>query len=86
MSKPKVDLPRRCLRFLIRAYQLAVSPYLGSNCRYYPCCSRYALEAIDEHGACKGSLLTIRRIARCHPWNAGGYDPVPGKSSDPEQT
>lgn len=85
MSKPKIDFPRRCLRSFIRLYQLAISPYLGSNCRYYPCCSRYALEAVEQHGAGKGSLLTVRRIARCHPWHEGGYDPVPQALSAPEQ-
>ncbi|MXZ80167.1 MAG: membrane protein insertion efficiency factor YidD [Gammaproteobacteria bacterium] len=77
MPEPRIDLPRRCLLGLIRLYQLAISPYLGRNCRFYPCCSRYAMEAIDRYGALKGTALSVTRIARCHPWNEGGYDPVP---------
>ncbi|MCY4051723.1 MAG: membrane protein insertion efficiency factor YidD [Gammaproteobacteria bacterium] len=91
MSKPKssktiLTFPSRSLRFLIRIYQLGFSPYLGCNCRYHPTCSRYALEAIDQHGALKGSVLAIKRIARCHPWNVGGYDPVPKASLESEQS
>ncbi len=67
----------RCLLFLIRFYQYCVSPVLGSNCRFYPSYSQYAQEAVQSHGAIKGSWLTIRRIGRCHPWYPGGYDPVP---------
>lgn len=85
MPKSKLDLPRRCARLSIRCYQVAISPYLGSNCRFYPCCSRYALEAIDRYGAFKGAMLAMKRIARCHPWNAGGYDPVPQGKPAPEQ-
>ncbi|WP_374581568.1 membrane protein insertion efficiency factor YidD [Pseudoduganella sp.] len=67
------------LTFLIRVYQLAISPMLGPRCRFYPSCSNYALEALRVHGAAKGSYLTARRVCRCHPWNAGGVDPVPPK-------
>jgi putative membrane protein insertion efficiency factor len=69
--------PAKCLLFLIRIYQCCVSPMLGSNCRFYPSCSQYALEAVQSYGAIKGSWLAIRRIGRCHPWHPGGYDPVP---------
>ena len=67
------------LTFLVRVYQLAISPMLGPRCRFYPSCSNYALEALRVHGAAKGSYLTARRVCRCHPWNAGGVDPVPPK-------
>jgi putative membrane protein insertion efficiency factor len=69
------------LLFLIRGYQLVLSPLMGSNCRYYPTCSCYTHEAIEKHGAFKGMWLGIKRISRCHPWAAGGYDPVPESSS-----
>jgi uncharacterized protein len=65
-----------------RAYELTLRPVIGANCRFYPSCSAYAREAICLHGAAKGSLLAGRRILSCHPWNAGGYDPVP--QSTPE--
>ncbi len=65
------------LRALIRFYQWFISPLLGPNCRFHPTCSTYSLEAIEQHGALRGSWLGARRICRCHPWNAGGYDPVP---------
>lgn len=67
----------RLLQFLIRAYQVLLSPFLGDHCRFTPSCSQYAMEAIDKHGALKGSWLAIRRILRCHPFCDGGYDPVP---------
>lgn len=63
---------------LIRGYQKLISPLFGANCRYYPTCSRYTYEAIELHGAIKGSWLGVRRIARCHPFHEGGVDPVPG--------
>ncbi|MDR7047584.1 putative membrane protein insertion efficiency factor [Duganella sp. 3397] len=67
----------RLLRFLLRTYQLTISPLLGPRCRFYPSCSNYALEALQLHGAAKGSLLAAKRVCRCHPWNEGGFDPVP---------
>lgn len=65
------------LKTLIRGYRLIVSPMLGPNCRFYPTCSCYAEEAIEQHGAVRGAWLTVKRILRCHPWHPGGYDPVP---------
>jgi putative membrane protein insertion efficiency factor len=68
---------RHALLALIRGYQYLVRPLLGSNCRFYPSCSDYAREAVEKHGALKGSWLALRRILRCHPYHPGGYDPVP---------
>lgn len=64
---------------LLRAYRFAISPLYGQVCRYHPTCSAYALEAVSTHGAIRGVWLGARRILRCHPWTAGGYDPVPSK-------
>ncbi|MCM1021814.1 MAG: membrane protein insertion efficiency factor YidD [Muribaculum sp.] len=61
----------------VRFYQIAISPMLPPSCRFVPTCSQYAVEALRRHGPFKGSYLAIRRILRCHPWNPGGYDPVP---------
>jgi putative membrane protein insertion efficiency factor len=66
---------------LIRFYQLAVSPWLGNNCRYTPSCSRYMLEALKMHGLFCGFRLGMKRILRCHPWGGKGYDPVPHKNN-----
>jgi putative membrane protein insertion efficiency factor len=68
---------RALLLALLRAYQYAIRPLLGANCRFYPSCSEYAREAIERHGAGRGSWLSARRLARCHPYHPGGYDPVP---------
>ncbi|HEY5979038.1 MAG TPA: membrane protein insertion efficiency factor YidD [Microlunatus sp.] len=62
----------------LKLYRLVISPLYGNVCRYYPSCSAYALRAVEVHGAVKGSYLAARRLLRCHPWTAGGYDPVPG--------
>jgi putative membrane protein insertion efficiency factor len=64
------------LRALIRTYQWTISPLLGANCRFYPSCSQYALQALAMHGLFKGSYLAVRRLARCHPWHEGGVDHV----------
>ncbi|WP_213697336.1 membrane protein insertion efficiency factor YidD [Acetomicrobium sp.] len=69
---------KRVLILSIRLYQIFLSPLLGRNCRFYPSCSQYALEAIEQWGAFRGSWLTVKRLCRCGPWHPGGYDPVPG--------
>ena len=68
---------RRLLIALVRGYRLLLSPWLGSACRFEPTCSVYALGVLERHGAAAGSWLTLARLARCHPWCAGGHDPVP---------
>jgi len=67
----------RLLLVLIRAYQRFISPYTPPSCRFSPSCSSYAAEAIARHGPWRGARLAVRRLLRCHPWNPGGYDPVP---------
>ena len=62
---------------IVKAYQVVVSPFLGANCRYNPTCSAYALEALKKFGILKGGLLSIKRVAKCHPWGGSGDDPVP---------
>lgn len=81
----------RPLLALIRFYQRTISPSIGAQCRYQPTCSQYALEAVERFGALRGGWMGVRRIARCHPGRAGGYDPVPGgvelgSSSPPQLT
>jgi uncharacterized protein len=71
------SLPQRLLIALVCAYRFFLSPWLGSACRFEPTCSAYALQALQQHGAAGGSYLTLRRLARCHPWCEGGCDPVP---------
>ncbi|WP_293005173.1 membrane protein insertion efficiency factor YidD [Nitrosomonas sp.] len=68
---------RQILIGVIKLYQYTISPLLGSHCRFYPACSNYAIEALELHGVLHGSWLAVKRILRCHPWNAGGFDPVP---------
>jgi putative membrane protein insertion efficiency factor len=72
---------RLLLMALIKAYKYFISPLLGPSCRFYPSCSSYGLEAIQLHGAAKGSYLTLRRLLKCHPFHEGGIDPVPEKLS-----
>ena len=69
----------------VRAYRATFSPFVGHNCRFQPTCSAYALEALDKHGGVKGGWLAARRICRCHPWGASGYDPVPGRADRREK-
>ena len=68
---------RSVLVSLIKGYQWALSPFIGFNCRFSPTCSQYAIDAINKYGAFKGLFLGTKRIVRCHPWCAGGHDPVP---------
>lgn len=68
---------RRSLTALLRGYKRFISPLLPPACRFHPTCSEYAAEAIETHGALKGTALAVGRLARCHPWSAGGFDPVP---------
>lgn len=63
--------------FLIRIYQLSISPFLGSNCRYQPTCSQYSVDAVNKYGPLKGGWLALKRISSCHPWGGHGHDPVP---------
>ena len=71
----------KLLIILIRAYQVVLAPFVGGACRFLPSCSAYAIEAIEIHGAWRGSLLAVRRLSRCHPLGRAGVDPVPNPSS-----
>ncbi|MBS0395795.1 MAG: membrane protein insertion efficiency factor YidD [Proteobacteria bacterium] len=86
-AAPGRPLLTRLVRAPIHAYRYLVSPLLGPRCRFYPSCSAYALEAVDTHGPLRGLWLALRRLARCHPWHPGGYDPVPARAprcADPD--
>ena len=63
--------------WILKAYRLAISPWLGINCRFTPSCSAYAIEAVEQHGVVRGAWLAARRLSRCHPWGGAGWDPVP---------
>lgn len=76
-------LIQQCLIALVQGYRWFLSPWLGSACRFTPTCSAYALEALQTHNAGRGSYLTARRLLRCHPWCAGGHDPVPPADAKP---
>ena len=69
----------------VRFYRLVFSPWVGFNCRYQPTCSAYAMEALERHGAIKGTWLTAKRVARCHPLGGSGYDPVPGSDDNRDE-
>ena len=77
----RYDPVRWALIGFLRAYRLVISPLYGQVCRYHPSCSAYALEAVTSHGSVRGTWLAVRRLGRCHPWAAGGYDPVPPSSA-----
>lgn len=72
------------LIWLVRGYQLLISPLLGPTCRYYPSCSAYAVTALRTHGPLRGTWLAARRLSRCHPWSSGGVDHVPPRAARPD--
>ena len=74
---------RTALIVLVRAYRIGISPLIGPCCRFHPTCSRYAVTALRRFGPLRGSWLAVRRLARCHPWHPGGYDPVPPANRPP---
>lgn len=76
-SSAAASAAARALLALIEAYRLLLSPLLGGHCRFLPSCSLYAAEAVHRHGALAGVRLAVKRLARCHPFRPGGYDPVP---------
>lgn len=73
------------LKKLLRAYHWIVSPWLGTRCRFVPSCSEYSMQALDQHGALRGSWLTLKRLGRCHPWGGSGFDPVPDSPEQPDE-
>ena len=77
IAAAKTTIAARILLFFVRSYQYAFSPYFGTQCRFTPACSHYAVDALTKYGAIKGAYLVTRRLLRCHPWRQGGYDPVP---------
>lgn len=72
-----MNIMARLLIWMIKGYQLMLSPYFGQQCRFYPTCSQYALDSINKHGAIVGAYYSVRRLFCCHPWHAGGHDPIP---------
>jgi len=88
VAQARPSAAARMLMALITGYRRFISPLLGPRCRFAPSCSAYALEAVREHGALRGTWLAVRRIGRCHPFNPGGFDPVPpalhGRRTRPE--
>jgi len=72
---------KRLLVGAVKSYRLLLSPWLGASCRFAPTCSVYAIEALEVHGAARGSYLTLKRLARCQPWCQGGHDPVPPRAA-----
>ena len=76
---------RRIFISCIKGYRYLISPLMASHCRFHPSCSSYAIQAIEQYGALKGSYLAARRLLRCHPFHPGGYDPVPEKHSEHDE-
>ena len=86
-TAPKTQSPLAKVALgLVRAYQKVVSPLSGGSCRYHPTCSHYTYEAIEIHGVGRGTWIGAKRIARCHPFHEGGFDPVPGSPDNRPQT
>ena len=81
-ARAAAHLPALLFSAPVRIYQWTLRPLIGSNCRFHPSCSDYALQALAIHGAWRGGLLAAWRILRCNPWVAGGYDPVPARAGD----
>lgn len=77
VSRARPSLPARVLILLVDAYRVLLAPLLGGHCRFWPSCSVYAQEALQKHGAWRGSTLALARLLRCHPFHRGGIDPVP---------
>ncbi len=75
-------MAKKLLKGMLGIYKRLVSPYLAPACRFHPGCSEYAVEAVEEHGAARGTFLAAQRLLRCHPFNPGGYDPVPRPRKD----
>ena len=86
MWQPVGTAIKMFLKGVIRAYQWLLAPILGNNCRFHPNCSAFALEAIETHGVGIGAWLAVKRISRCNPWHAGGFDPVPERRCEPHIT
>lgn len=86
MANPASRLLSWPLIGLLRVYRVAISPWLGVNCRFQPTCSEYAIDALRTHGAFRGSALAATRIVRCHPWGGSGYDPVPDEDRRDERS
>lgn len=80
MTRERLSVPARLLRRAVVAYRRWVSPALPARCRFYPSCSAYALEALTRYGALRGTVLTLWRLLRCHPFHPGGFDPVPDRT------
>ena len=76
-AQPAVGIAARACIVLVRIYQVTLSRVVGGHCRFHPSCSHYSVDALRTHGALRGGWLTIRRLARCHPWGGQGHDPVP---------
>ncbi len=82
MKRSAYKLVGKTLYFIIRVYQCCISPFMVNSCRYYPSCSVYCRDSIHNFGPAKGCFLALKRLAKCHPFSRGGYDPVPERGND----